>query len=309
MRRQFLVPKLWSKLPHSPPVPQDRGRWYIEDCRRVTHCDYLDDSEPILKVEGNSGSDGSKAFCPCNLTFLESVDLLERSFNLSLMTAAVRRPQRKRRRAAAPIFTTRQLLNSAKCQLQNSCRVRGESCTCTWFVHDLNMICTWFVYSMKYSNSQITVHKAPSARMRMTSQGFVVLKWPTVALVEVALAEGMGSPRSGFPPSISLMYNFPSFFLSFSLWFFHKFPSILHQFSQLPRLSKPAEGPAVSAQVDPWEGSPRRVAGEDPENPTPQIHMSSWELWWFNGGFCHIMMMMMTCNVVKPIMNHPPNEH
>jgi hypothetical protein len=59
--------------------------------------------------------------------------------------------------------------------------------------------------------------QGPSARMRMTSQGFVVLKWPTVALVEVALAEGMGSPRSGFPPSISLMYNFPSFFLSFSL--------------------------------------------------------------------------------------------
>ena len=161
MRRQFLVPKLWSKLPHSR-LCRRTGRWYIEDCRRVTHCDYLDDSEPILKVEGNSGSDGSKAFCPCNLTFLESVDLLERSFNLSLMTAAVRRPQRKRRRAAAPIFTTRQLLNSAKCQLQNSCRVRGESCTCTWFVHDLNMICTWFVYSMKYSNSQITVHKAPA---------------------------------------------------------------------------------------------------------------------------------------------------
>lgn len=29
----------------------------------------------------------------------------------------------------------------------------------------------------------------------MTSQGLVVLKWPTVALVEVALAEGMGSPN------------------------------------------------------------------------------------------------------------------
>ena len=37
--------------------------------------------------------------------------------------------------------------------------------------------------------------QGPSARMRMTSQGLVVLKWPTVALVEVALAEGMGSPN------------------------------------------------------------------------------------------------------------------
>ena len=174
------------KAAPQPPVPQDRGRWYIEDCRRVTHCDYLDDSEPILKVlEGNSGWDGSKVFCSCNLTFLESLDLLERSFNLSLMTAAARRPPQKRRRAAALIFTTRQLLNSAKCLL----------------VHDLYMTWIWFVHDLYI----------PSTRPQRQDED----DFPGLGGAEMAnrgfgrgglgRRDGKSKMRSGLPSSISLI--------------------------------------------------------------------------------------------------------
>ena len=90
----------------------------------------------------------------------------------------------------------------------------------------------------------------------MTSQGLVVPKWPTVALAEVK------GPK-GWEVKIEVWNFHPIiFFHHLSYQFMYFFPSISHQLSMTfpsRRLSH-TEGPAISAQVDPWEGFPRRVA-------------------------------------------------